>query len=250
MTAGQNNQDGFSPVSSDSEPLIPFDVREQTGRRSVLILAGVILALLAFALVLFFTYQPGTRDRDIAPRISADKAPFKVEPENPGGAQTPDQDKAVYDVMAGKDVNETVTPAPSSERPMELPSAANVQLDAPKAVSPAPQVATPQITTPKVTAPAPQPVVTAPTPAASGDYVVQVASVRDRGDAQALWNTVSSKFGDVMTPGLYSDIKRVDLNDKGIYYRLRVAGLPDKAAAKRLCDRLKARGQACLVARK
>lgn len=254
MQTGQNDNDGFDAVSPaggyQSEPLVPFDVREQTGRRSIMILAGVILALLTIALVIFLTYQPGTRDRDIAPRISADKAPFKVAPDNPGGAQTPDQDKAVYDVMAGKDVNETVSPAPGPEQPLEMPSTANIQLETDTqsaAAAPAPIAQTqPKVAPAK---PAPKPI---SNPVASGgsDYVVQIASVRNEGDARDLWDSVSTKFSGVITRGLYSDIKRVDLDDKGIYYRLRVAGLRDEVAAKRLCDQFKARGQACLVARR
>ncbi|WP_371397897.1 SPOR domain-containing protein [Fretibacter rubidus] len=258
MTTSQNDNSGYdSPPSGGGpngydgdEPLVPFDVRDHTGRRSIYVLTAFIVGLLLLALLVFFIYQPGTRDRDSAPIVAADDVPFKVTPENPGGAQTPDQDKAVYDVMAGNDVNETVTPAPASERPVEMPKTANIEVAAPKPVTEAPKVTTPA---PIATRPAPQASTRpAPAPVATGgsDYVVQIASLRNRADAVDLWNTVSGKFSNVLPSGLYSDIKQVDLGDKGIYYRLRVAGMADQAAAKRLCDQFKARGQACIVARK
>ncbi len=257
------NDGGFSPVLGDSDPLIPFDVRDQTGRRGMYILIGSILALLAFATVLFIGYQPGTRDRATPPRIKADNQPFKVEPANPGGVQTPDQDKSVYDVMAGKSVDQTVVTTPGAETPIDIPKTATIKVDPPKTVAPKVEVTKPVITKPAVTAPpktvtkptpkpvvSPAPVSTGPVSVGAGDYVVQVASVRSRGAADDVWTGVSEKFDDVIASGLYSDIVEVDLGDKGIFYRLRIAGLSDKAAARQLCNQFKARGQACLVAKR
>jgi cell division septation protein DedD len=248
------NAAGFEPVSGETDPLIPFDVREQNGRRGLYILLGAIIALLVIATVLFLTYQPGTRDRDATPRIKADNQPFKVEPENPGGAQTPDQDKSVYDVMAGKAVEEDVVATPGSEVPIEMPKTANIQVQAPKAVTPKMDSPKPVAVAPVITKPAPKPAArpqaSAPVTTGSGTSVVQIASVRSRGAAEDIWANVSSNHSDLFVSGLYSDIVNVDLGDKGIYYRLRIAGLSDKASAKRLCDQLKARDQACLVTKR
>ena len=250
-----SNDGGFSPILGESDPLIPFDVRDQNGRRGMFILIGAIVALLAIATIIFVTYQPGTRDRGEPPRIKADNQPFKVEPADPGGVQTPDQDKSVYDVMTGKTVDETVVTAPGSEEPMEMPKSANIQVDPPKAVLPKVSTPAPKPVTqpaPKPVVIAPKPVVAAPAPIAtgSGDYVVQVASVRSYGAATDIWNGISQKFSAELSSGLYSDIAQVDLGDKGVFFRLRVAGLADKTAAQQLCARFKARGQACLVAKR
>jgi len=40
------------------------------------------------------------------------------------------------------------------------------------------------------------------------------------------------------------------LGDKGIYYRLRISGLGEKASATHLCDQLVARKQACFVTKR
>ena len=54
MSAGENNNYGqtASHMASqmDGESLVPFDVREQTGRRSILVLAAFIVGLLLIAL--------------------------------------------------------------------------------------------------------------------------------------------------------------------------------------------------------
>lgn len=255
MTQNDTHQTngGFVPVHNESDPLIPFDVRDQNGRRGLYILAGAIVALLVLATILFLTYQPGTRDRGIPPRVKADNQPFKVQPSDPGGAQTPDQDKSVYDVMAGKTIDETVVTTPGAEQPLQLtddamPKSANIQVNAPKVVAPKVSAPAPvkapapsKITPPKAEVPT-QPVATG-----NGDYVVQVASVRSAEAATDVWNTINNKYSSIMSGGLYSDVVQVDLGDKGIFYRLRVAGLADKPAADLLCDQFKASGQACFV---
>ena len=204
----------------------------------------------------------------------AENTPFKVEPEDAGGVQTPNQDKTVYEVMDGKKPNETVTTKPGAEIPIELPKAANIKVDpspvrpkpeptkpkpAPAKAKPAPQKPRPQAANPSgsVKAAGPGYIKTAPsTPngaairTGGGDYVVQVASVRSQGAAQDIWNKTEAKFNDVINSQMYADIKYADLAEKGIYYRLRVAGLADKSSAAALCDIFKARGQACFVTRK
>jgi cell division septation protein DedD len=90
-----------------------------------------------------------------------------------------------------------------------------------------------------------------PTPRTGGnEYVVQVASVRSQSDAEAVWRKLESRFSNVLNSGLYADIKRVDLAEKGIYYRTRIAGLEDREAAKSLCNVLKASNQACYVTKR
>ena len=255
-----NDNDIFSAAGQADEELTPFDVRDSSSRSGIIKLALGLGFLLALALILLKVYQPGVRDRDTPPKITADNTPFKVEPADAGGVETPNQDKIVYEVMGGKTPNETVTPQPSAEVPIELPKAANIKVDPaptrpvskPAAPKPKPQAANPSGS---VKAPVPgyiksAPSVTAPIRTGSGDYVVQVASVRSQAAAQDIWNKTEAKFSDVINSQMYADIKYADLAEKGVYYRLRVAGLADKTAASELCQQFKARGQACFVTRK
>lgn len=249
-----SNNDKFLPgMETYDEPLTPFDVRDSSGRQGLLklIIGTAILLLIAFLLLKF--YQPGTRDRQTPPRITAENTPFKVKPANAGGMQVPDQDREVFEVMDGKTPSEFVAEVKVPETPLELPKAqpqprANIQLDPPVNQ---PVKSTPN-STPTVAAPKPvvrtQPM-TAPRTGTS-EYVVQVASVRSQGDAEAIWAKLENRFSNVLGNGLYADIKRVDLAEKGIYYRTRVAGLADRNAAKSLCNSFKASNQACYVTKR
>ncbi len=259
------DNDIFSAAGNADEELTPFDVRDSSSKSGIIKLALGFGFLLALALIILKVYQPGVRDRDAPPKISADNTPFKVELEDAGGVETPDQDKTVYEVMDGKTPDETVTTMPGAEVPIELPKTANIKVDpAPTAIAPAkpkpkPVAPRPQAANPSgsVKAAGPGYVKSAPSAPAgstirtgSSDYVVQVASVRTAQAAQDIWNKTEVKFGDVINSQMYADIKYADLAEKGVYYRLRVAGLADKSAASALCDTFKARGQACFVTRK
>jgi len=260
-----NDNDIFSTAGNSDEELTPFDVRDSSSKSGIIKLALGFGFLLALALIILKVYQPGVRDRDAPPKILAENTPFKVEPADAGGVQTPDQDKTVYDVMDGKKPNETVTALPGAEAPIELPKAANIKVDPspvrPASVKPAPVKATPPKPKPQAANPSgsikaagPGYIKTAPSGATirtgSSDYVVQVASVRSAAAAQDVWNKTETKFGDVINTQMYADIKFADLAEKGVYYRLRVAGLADKSSATALCEKFKARGQACFVTRK
>lgn len=92
-----------------------------------------------------------------------------------------------------------------------------------------------------VTRPAP-----APTVAASGEYVIQIAAFRDVATANAEFAALRSKHSDLLD-GMQPDLQRADLGDKGIYYRLRMGFFASKEKATQVCAQLKTRGQGCLV---
>lgn len=251
-----DNEVEFSPNMDSDEALQPFDVRDSSGRQGLMkLLVGFGILLIA-AFIVLKLYQPGVRDRNDPPRITAENTPFKVVPEDAGGTQTPDQDKAVFDVMDGKSPDETVNPAPGPETPIKIPDSANITVEEPAVQRPAAQE--PVKREPVIQAPDPEPVVTAPPKPAvtapirtgNSEFVVQIASLRSQEDAQNVWNEVRRKYPNIVTSDFYADVRRVDLAEKGVYYRTRLAGVADKAAATQLCNSLKAVGQACFVTRK
>ncbi len=248
----QENQDRLRIDPYADEELVPFDVRDYSGKRAMWMLIGLIVLALIAALIIFNLYQPGTRDRDAPPQISADNTPYKVEPEDRQGEVTPNQDKEIYDAMNGNTSTDEVTNRIDVEEPIKMPDSATVIVEGQDAEAQEPEVKTPEpVKVEEQPVKRPEPVVRQPVIASgSSDYVVQVASVRTEADAQRIWNGVQSKFSGIMPSGSTSDVKRVDLGDKGIYYRLRVIGLADQDAAKRLCDAMKSRDQACFVTRR
>ncbi|MCF6275161.1 MAG: SPOR domain-containing protein, partial [Robiginitomaculum sp.] len=235
-------QDAYIPGSEDAHQ--PFDVREQSGRSGMIKLIGVAVFLLLLALLVLKLFASGTRDRDQTPRILADNAPYKVVPVERGGAQTPNQDKEIYEVLNGTNTETIVKTVPITEEPLPKPRpvtkpsskpAANVVIKEPATtLPPTPNTVTtrPSVANPKTV---------------TGNYVVQVASLRSRAEADALWRKLSGKMGNILTSAHFADIKRVDLNERGIYYRLRVSGLPSKTAANQMCQKLKAAKQDCIV---
>lgn len=237
--------DEFRPDMDMRDAVAPFNAMEHSGRRAMFLLIAALGFLLLLALLIFKVYQPGVRDRDAPPTISADKTPFKVKPTDPGGEVTPNQDKDVYKVMDGTARSTEVSTAPIAEVPITIPKSANIVVEGTEA----PRIEAPKPVAPQaVTQSVPKP--SAPVRSGGSDHVVQVASVRSRAAAQDIWNKLSGTFSRDLGDGLYADIKQVDLGDKGIYYRLRVAGLSDKDDAQRLCDRFKAGKQACFVTKK
>jgi len=227
-----NTPNEFSPdLNVAQDTLQPFDVREREGLNPMIKLALLVGGLLLAAFIVLKLYTPGVRDRSDPPRITADNTPFKVKPEEAGGSQTPNQDKVVFEVMDGNPPNIDATPDPAPEKP--------IRIEAPKPVVVATQ--------PPVVAT--RPAATSPTASRKSDWVVQVASTRSETDARAVWTTLQRKYPGLVS-GRYADVKRVDLDDKGIYYRTRVAGLTDKSAAQSLCNSFKAAGQACFVAKR
>ncbi len=236
----------FSPdLSASEETLQPFDVREREGLNPLIKLAMVAVFLLLLAFIVMKLYTPGVRDRSDPPRITADNTPFKVKPEDAGGMQTPNQDKVVFEVMDGNSPTVDANPAPRPEDP--------IKIEAPEPVVKDPVVAPPARQQIDVTPPNTRQSVTPPSAAApaigNSEWVVQVASTRSQADASSVWATLERRFPRLVS-GTYADIKRVDLGDKGIYYRTRVAGLADKNTANSLCNSFKAAGQACFVAKR
>ena len=87
-----------------------------------------------------------------------------------------------------------------------------------------------------------------PASAARQDYMVQLAASRSRALARGVYARLQSEYDDLL--GRRDPfILRVDLGDRGIFYRVNVAGFASKEAADNFCADLKKRGQDCLVRR-
>jgi cell division protein FtsN len=91
----------------------------------------------------------------------------------------------------------------------------------------------------------------APAPAATasgGGYVLQIGAYKSQAEADDSWKTYQAKHSALLS-GFSPNVKQVDLGDKGVWYRLRVGGFSDKDAASALCDKLKADGGNCFLAK-
>lgn len=155
-------------------------------------------------------------------------------------------------------------PKPAVEKPAAKPVAMAAASPPPAmaAPKPAPVVAKPAPTvaavTNNATTSAPPTVAAKPTPAppapetakpaAAGGYVLQIGAYKSQGEADASWKTFAAKHAALLA-GFTSDVKQVDLGEKGTWYRLRIGSFADKDAASALCDKLKADGGNCFLAK-
>jgi cell division protein FtsN len=241
----------FNPGMQPDEPLTPFDVTRTSERAGLLKLVIGFGVLLVLAFIVLKLYQPGVRDRGDPPLITAENTPFKIVPEDAGGMQTPDQDKEVFEVMSGNNPSTDVITLPPPEQPVEMPQPSQQRPQ----VQPTPDPVR-TAPTPAIQQPVTRPVVTPPVretpsqPAAGNtEWIVQVASLRSQAEAEATYAAIRAKNSAILS-SYRSDIVRVDLAEKGIYYRARVAGFGSRDDASATCDRLKAAGQSCFVARR
>ncbi|PKU23675.1 SPOR domain-containing protein [Telmatospirillum siberiense] len=133
-------------------------------------------------------------------------------------------------------------PALSPAKPTTPPAKAAAGKTAAKAPAPAKNSsATP------ASAAAPAPAAPAKT-ATGGGWLVQLGALKTEAEARNEWSRVKGANKDVL--GDYgSDIVRVDLGEKGIFWRLR-AGPMDEGQARSICASLAKRSQGCIIARK
>ena len=237
---------------------------DEEGSRLPLLIVIALLVLAAFGGVVWLAYTQGLQTgREGAPRIiTADQGPVRTAPQNPGG-DTPYQGLKIYEQPAPAETDEAPaenTPTAEASPPAAPPAKPAATESAQAKAEPtkiAPAVAEPSPAKPVVAEPAPakpvaaKPVVAdaAPAPAAesAGAFVLQIGAYKSEDEAKAAWATYQRKHP--LVGGYASDVQRVDLGDKGVWYRLRIGSFADKAGAGAVCDKLKADGGGCFPAK-
>ncbi|MGB8365001.1 MAG: SPOR domain-containing protein [Rhizomicrobium sp.] len=261
--------------------------QDEEGSRLPLLLVIGLLVVAAFAGVVWLAYTQGVqRGQADAPRLLvAANGPVKVAPANPGGVETPFKGLKIYQQPAPADdedadsapqpptpkaairqkIAETPPPpaaetmaAPSEEylggmKPVAAPAAAPVQQH--KAVRPPRALVSAQKgesvpalkSTAEITKPAPAKV-PATAPSSGGRAVMlQIGAYKSEDEANAAWRSFEHKHP--IVGGYQPEIRKVDLADKGVWYRLRLGSFDDKDAAVAFCDKLKADGGTCFLAK-
>src|SRR5664279_3791441 len=140
----------------------------------------------------------------------------------------------------------TIPPAPRTPAPAPAPSNAPLSLspDTPAAPAARAPVRAATVAAPAQIAPAR----TAPPAAASGSYAVQVSSQRSEAEAQTAFRTLQAKYP-TQLGGRQALVHKVELGDKGTYYRCLLGPFASASDASTLCSGLKAAGGQCIVQR-
>ena len=164
------------------------------------------------------------------------------------------------DQLGVGDNQPTATPlAASPQAPPPATQAATPPAPAPaqRAASTPPAAQQPANSLPRQTAatPAPPPTAAARTPThtasvapapTNGSYAVQVSSQRNEADAQAAYHSLQAKYPNQLG-GRQVLIRKVDLGQKGTFYRALVGPFATAGEANELCSGLKAAGGQCLI---
>jgi hypothetical protein len=205
--------------------------------------------------------------------VQAPSTPSRIKPENAGGLVPPNQDKEVYNRISPSAVPtqpEKLLPEPTV--PQLPPNGVLPTPAAPKPAEteaktpPASAAATPTPIQPTTTGPTPAPPANAPAVAdkpaqteagpsiasiidnmsgPTGGWRVQIASVKSEDIAKSTWARLQAAHGDVLA-NLKMQPARVDLGDRGVWYRVQ-AGPLDEKQAHSVCSTLKGRKADCVV---
>ena len=259
----------------DSIPPPPRDsllMRVNRRRGQILTVMVSIAAIASFGSVVWWAHNQDVKagGRGLEPLVvQAPAMPSRVKPENAGGLTVPNQDKEVFNRLQPGTVPtqpEKLLPGPTNPKlpaggVLPTPAAPKPPDTEVASKTPTPlQAATPASVTPG--GPTPAPAVTETKPAATetgpsiaslidnisgpvGGWRVQVASVKNEDVAKSTWARLQSAHGDVMA-NLRMQAVRVDLGDKGVWYRVQ-GGPLDEKQAQSVCSTLKTRKADCVL---
>lgn len=263
----------------DSIPPPPRDsllMRVNRRRGQILTVMVSIAAIASFGSVVWWAHNQDVKagGRGLEPLVvQAPATPARVKPENAGGLAVPNQDKEVFNRLQPGTVPtqpEKLLPGPTTPRlppggVLPTPAAPKPPDGEVAAKTPTPlQAATPAAVTGGTPPPAAPPVADAPKPAGAasesgptiaslienvsgpvGGWRIQVASVKNEDVAKSTWARLQSAHGDVMA-NLRMQAVRVDLGDKGVWYRVQ-AGPLDEKQAQSVCSTLRTRKSDCVL---
>ena len=269
-----NDPDSIPPPPRDS-----LLMRVNRRRSQILTVMVSIAAIASFGSVVWWAHNQDVKSggRGLEPLVvQAPTTPSRMKPENAGGLVPPNQDKEVYNriqpgalptqpekllpAATNPKLPANGLPAPAAPKPAEAeatkaPTPLQPAQPAGSGPTPPPAGATTPATptTPATTDVKPGTTETGPSIASlidnisgpTGGWRVQVASVKSEDVAKSTWARLQSAHGDVMA-NLRMQAVRVDLGDKGVWYRVQ-AGPLDEKQAHSICGTLKGRKTDCVA---
>ena len=243
----------FEPIDPAQRGPMRYRRIKRRGHRGLaVVLALGVMALSAGGLWVGYRLSIGRVPSGEIPLIHADADPIKVKPDDPGGMEIPNRDRFVFNPKGGMPV-ERLLPPPETPLPRPVPAANTASPPSTEPVAtPAPPapVAAPA-PPPAPVAPAPPQTAAAPAPSAGADvrgYRLQLGAVKAPEMAKQEWDRIKRQNGDLVG-ALSVSVDRVDLGDRGVFYRIHAGPIADAAQAERLCAQLRQRGVGCILAK-
>jgi len=254
----------LEPLGAPQGSRVPYRRIKRRGHRGLAVaLALAVMALCAGAIWVAYELKRAPEAGAHAPLVQADNQPVKVKPGDPGGMEIPNRDRLVFN-QKGEGAPEHVlappeapiprpapdppaTPAPPQTQssaiqppPAEAP-AANAVPSAP--ASPGEAHATPAPSVPPQSAAVPPP---AQVPAGGKGFRLQVASVKTEDGAKQEWDRIRRQNADLLGALSYR-ADRVDLGERGVFFRLQIGPIADGSEAERICGALRGRNVGCIL---
>lgn len=271
----------YEPDSIPPPPRDSLLAKVNRRRGAILTMMVSIAAIASFGSVVWWAHNQDVRagGKGLEPLVvQAPTTPTRVKPENAGGLVPPDQDKEVYNrispgavpVQPEKLLPGSTTPklppggmpvpaAPKEAEANKTPTPIqNANATAPGG-TPTPAATTtpaPPPNAPTVTqAPNSPPPATESGPSIAsliegmsgpvGGWRIQLASAKSEDVAKSTWAKLQAAHGDVLA-NLRMQPTKVDLGDKGTWYRVQ-AGPLDEKQAHSICGTLKSRKTDCVA---
>jgi len=205
----------LAAVEDEDEP------RGVSARRMLAALAVVVLAGLIIAGTFFWLGRRDTTVNGPPELIAASPGPYKIKPPNPGGLDVAGESETAFETSAGEDKDAQLDTTKLPEAPPAKPAA-----EAPK-----PKTLPANETKAPVAPEAP--------PSGAAGSVVQLGAFANQAQAERAWTALSARF-----PSVAALNKMIVPYPGGI--RLRAAAA-SPAAAKQVCQALRAAGENCFV---
>ncbi|MCW8306106.1 SPOR domain-containing protein [Acidiphilium sp. PA] len=226
-------------------------------KRMAIIAGGLGVGIIALALI-WSGIHTGLGP---PPVIKPPAGPMRTAPINPGGLQVPGAHEQIMSgqVASGPPELAPASPAPDFSKLDQEAAAAKPAPPAPLTPKQAPPAVASALPLPPpapspdhaATTPAPAgqsilPPITPPTQATgSGPYAVQLGALDSMAKANQAWQTLVARVPDIL--GSQKPVVVPGTVHGKVFYRLRLVGFANAAAAGNFCDRLKSRGVTCYI---
>jgi cell division septation protein DedD len=252
----------LEPLRQPDRPSIPYRrIRRHSHRGLVTSLAAAVMVLCAGGL--WIAHMVASRDgAEDVPLLHAETDPVKVKPADPGGMDIPNQNRSYVFDQGSAQPPEHLMPPP--ETPLPRPSPAQIpapatpafpppeQADSSLPVAPSASAAETSPAPPVAALAVPRPPQTAALPPASPaatpgkGYRLQIAAVKTQDAAKEEWDRIRRQNSDIL--GSLSFIAdRVDLGDRGVFYRVQAGPITDAQEGDRICTMLRQRNVGCIL---
>ena len=241
------------------KPLDDVEEKSVTSFKWHFIALGIFVGLLVVVLSGFFLFgEDEQTDKVIT--ISPTPEPVRVEPENAGGINIPNQDKLIYNrVQAEMPKIEQLFPEPEKPvlpenmilEPLPVAEVEVPQVEEPVIIikeAPAPKAEVLPLpkepVKPKVEAPAKPAEAPKAVPAAQ-NWRIQLMSSPKKAVVEKAWKEISQKYKALLSDMSHS-IESAEITGKGTFYRLQAGHFATRDQAATLCTKLKAQKQDCV----